>query len=131
MAHELGPSVVRSKTANGGQVKTGQRMWPGTSLFYPVFSWSGKSVFVRQLRGPHFRTTVVTRRRRICRSKTVFSKQDYSLFPFLLLGPLQASLSIRLHVRIGGNNIEPPAFSGTYSVNPDCTVTDSWGSPIN
>jgi hypothetical protein len=24
------PSVVRSKAANGGQVKTGQRMWPGT-----------------------------------------------------------------------------------------------------
>ena len=23
-------SVVRSKAANGGQVKTGQRMWPGT-----------------------------------------------------------------------------------------------------
>jgi hypothetical protein len=25
-----GTSVVRSKAANGGQVKTGQRMWPGT-----------------------------------------------------------------------------------------------------
>jgi len=23
-------SVIRSKAANGGQVKTGQRMWPGT-----------------------------------------------------------------------------------------------------
>ena len=48
-------SVVTSKPANGDQVKTGQRMWPGTSFFYPVFSWSGKPVFVLQLRGPHFR----------------------------------------------------------------------------
>jgi hypothetical protein len=31
-------SVVRSKAANGGQVKTGQRMWPGTWFFYPIFS---------------------------------------------------------------------------------------------
>ena len=27
------PSVVRSKAANGGQVKTGQRTWPGTGFF--------------------------------------------------------------------------------------------------
>jgi hypothetical protein len=31
-------SVVGSKAANGGQVKTGQRMWPGTWFFYPIFS---------------------------------------------------------------------------------------------
>ena len=28
--HKKNSSVVRSKAANGGQVKTGQRMWPGT-----------------------------------------------------------------------------------------------------
>ena len=33
-----GASVVGSKAANGGQVKTGQRMWPGTWFFYPIFS---------------------------------------------------------------------------------------------
>jgi hypothetical protein len=26
----MNTSVVRSKAANGGQVKTGQRTWPGT-----------------------------------------------------------------------------------------------------
>ena len=25
----------------------------------------------------------------------------------------------------------PPAFTGTYSVQPDCTVTDNWGAPLN
>ncbi|MGB2676266.1 MAG: hypothetical protein WAN12_04195 [Candidatus Acidiferrum sp.] len=34
----LAASVVGSKAANGGQVKTGQRMWPGTWFFYPIFS---------------------------------------------------------------------------------------------
>jgi hypothetical protein len=48
-------SGVTSKAANGGRVKTGQRMRLGTSFFYPVLSCSGKFVFVRQLRGPHFR----------------------------------------------------------------------------
>jgi hypothetical protein len=43
----------------------------------------------------------------------------------------KGNLTGKLFVRIGGNNIEPPAFSGTYSVNPDCTMTDSWGAPIN
>ena len=47
-------SVVTSKPANGGRVKTGQRTVSGTELFYPVFSPSGKPVLVRQLRGPHF-----------------------------------------------------------------------------
>ncbi|MBI3484669.1 MAG: nucleotidyl transferase AbiEii/AbiGii toxin family protein [Acidobacteria bacterium] len=49
-------SVVTLKPANGGQGKTGQRKWPGTKLFYPAASCGGKSVFVRQLRGPHLRT---------------------------------------------------------------------------
>lgn len=40
-------------------------------------------------------------------------------------------LTGKLFVRVAGNNMEPPEFSGTYSVNPDCTVTDSWGPPIN
>ena len=31
-------SGVRSKAANGDHVKTGQRMWPGTRFFYPIFS---------------------------------------------------------------------------------------------
>jgi hypothetical protein len=35
---EIVASVVGSKAANGGQVKTGQRMWPGTWFFYPIFS---------------------------------------------------------------------------------------------
>src|SRR5207253_1059360 len=36
------PSMVGSKAANGGQVKTGQRMWPGTQMFYPVVCILGK-----------------------------------------------------------------------------------------
>src|SRR5216683_8193845 len=47
------PSVVTPKPANGGQGKTGQRKRPGTQLFYPAASCGGKSIFVRQLRGPH------------------------------------------------------------------------------
>jgi putative membrane protein len=38
LINALMPSVVGSKAANGGQVKTGQRMWPGTWFFYPIFS---------------------------------------------------------------------------------------------
>jgi len=34
--------MVGSKAANGGQVKTGQRMWPGTQMFYPVVCILGK-----------------------------------------------------------------------------------------
>ena len=49
-------SVVTPKPANGGQGKTGQRKRPGTKLFYPAASSGGKSVFVRQLRGPHLST---------------------------------------------------------------------------
>src|ERR1019366_8513959 len=50
------PSGVTSKAANGGHFKTGQRKWPGTRLFYSAASCGGKSVFVRQLRGPHLST---------------------------------------------------------------------------
>jgi len=49
-------SGVTSKPANGGHFKTGQGKWPGTKLFYSVASCGGKSVFVRQLRGPHLST---------------------------------------------------------------------------
>ena len=52
----LSASVVTPKPANGGQGKTGQRKWPGTRLFYPAASCGGKSIFVRQLRGPHLST---------------------------------------------------------------------------
>ncbi len=37
----------------------------------------------------------------------------------------------KLFVRVNGNNMMPPVFTGTYSVSPDCTVTDNWGAPIN
>src|SRR5712692_4403016 len=59
----LKTSGVTLKPANGGQGKTGQRKWPGTKLFYPAASCGGKSVFVRQLRGPHLRTCPWWRRR--------------------------------------------------------------------
>jgi hypothetical protein len=49
-------SVVTLKPANGGQGKTGQREWPGLCCFYTAESCGGKSVLVRQLRGPHLRT---------------------------------------------------------------------------
>jgi hypothetical protein len=41
------------------------------------------------------------------------------------------NLTGKLFVRVAGNNVEPPEFTGTYSVSPDCTVTDNWGPPIN
>src|ERR1700747_3470297 len=41
------------------------------------------------------------------------------------------NLTGKLFVRIAGNNVEPPEFKGPYSVSPDCTVTDTWGAPIN
>jgi len=47
--------MVTPKAANGGRGKTGQRKRPGTSLFYSAASCAGKSIFVRQLRGPHLR----------------------------------------------------------------------------
>src|ERR1700681_1412603 len=39
----------------------------------------------------------------------------------------KGNLTGKLFVRVNGNNVEPPEFTGTYSVNPDCTVSDSWG----
>jgi hypothetical protein len=39
------------------------------------------------------------------------------------------NLTGKLFVRVAGNNSQPPDFTGTYSVNPDCTVTDNWGPP--
>jgi hypothetical protein len=41
------------------------------------------------------------------------------------------NLTGKLFVRVAGNNVEPPEFTGTYSVGSDCTVTDTWGPPIN
>jgi len=41
------------------------------------------------------------------------------------------NLTGKLFVRVAGNNLEPPEFSGTYSVGSDCIVTDTWGPPIN
>ena len=55
--------------------------------------------------------------------------------PFAAVGRFtfdgKGNLTGKLFVRVNGNNVEPPEFSGTYSVSPDCTVTDSWGPPIN
>src|ERR1019366_5681394 len=57
-------SVITSKAANGYHFKTGQRKWPsGTRLFYPAASCEGKSVLVRQLRGPHLSTCPWCKRR--------------------------------------------------------------------
>jgi bifunctional non-homologous end joining protein LigD len=42
------PMRVTSKPANGKR--------PGTQLFYPAACCGGKSIFVRQLRGPHLST---------------------------------------------------------------------------
>jgi len=36
-------------------------------------------------------------------------------------------LAARLFVRLAGDNLEPPPFTGTYTVHPDCTVSDTWG----
>ena len=41
------------------------------------------------------------------------------------------NLKGKLFVRVADSNVEPPLFTGTYSVSPDCTVTDSWGPPVN
>src|SRR4030095_14778085 len=55
--------------------------------------------------------------------------------PFAAVGRFtfdgKGNLTGKLFVRVDGNNIEPPEFAGTYSVHPDCTVTDTWGPPIN
>jgi hypothetical protein len=41
------------------------------------------------------------------------------------------NLTGHLFVRVGGDNIEPPEFTGTYSVSPECIVNDTWGPPIS
>src|SRR5437870_8566652 len=40
-------------------------------------------------------------------------------------------LTGKLFIRRPGTNIGPLEFTGTYSVAPDCTVTDNWGAPLN
>jgi len=40
-------------------------------------------------------------------------------------------LTGKLFIRVPGTNIGPVEFPGTYSVSPDCIVTDTWGPPIN
>ena len=50
------PSVATSKPATRGHVKTGQLDEFGQRLFYAAEVGSGKSVFVRQLLGPHLST---------------------------------------------------------------------------
>jgi len=32
-----------------------------------------------------------------------------------------------LYIRVNGNNVGPLSISGTYSVSPECIVTDRWG----
>ena len=50
-------SVITSKAANSYQFKTANGSGrPGLRLFYPAASCGGKSVLVRQLRGPHLST---------------------------------------------------------------------------
>jgi hypothetical protein len=39
----------------------------------------------------------------------------------------KGNLTAKLFVRVNGNNVEPPLLTGTYSVGPDCIVTDTWG----
>ena len=39
----------------------------------------------------------------------------------------KGNLTATLFVRVNGNNMEPPQITGTYSVSPDCTVSDTWG----
>ena len=41
------------------------------------------------------------------------------------------NLTGKLFTRVDGNNSESPEFAGTYSVSPNCIVTDTWGPPIN
>jgi hypothetical protein len=43
----------------------------------------------------------------------------------------KGKLTGKLFVRVNGINMTPPEFTGSYSVSPDCTVTDNWGAPIN
>jgi hypothetical protein len=38
-------------------------------------------------------------------------------------------LTGELFVRVPGTNVGPIEISGTYSVGPDCIMTDDWGGP--
>src|SRR5215467_2362721 len=38
-------------------------------------------------------------------------------------------LTGKLFVRVPGTNIGPIEITGTYSVSPDCIMTDDWGGP--
>ena len=48
--------VITSKPAMHDRVKTGHGRPSGTRFFYPAAGSVGKSVLVRQLRGPHLST---------------------------------------------------------------------------
>ena len=54
-------SIARTKSRSpivtnlSGHLKTGQRGWDGTVLFYPFRVGLGQPVFVLQLRGLHFK----------------------------------------------------------------------------
>lgn len=37
------------------------------------------------------------------------------------------NLTAKLFVRVNGNSGETPVLTGTYSVSPECIVTDTWG----
>jgi len=39
----------------------------------------------------------------------------------------KGKLTGQLFTRVAGNNMEPPTFTGTYSVSPDCIVTYYFG----
>jgi hypothetical protein len=43
----------------------------------------------------------------------------------------KGNLTGRLFARSAGENVEPPEFTGTYSVTPDCMMTDAFGPPLN
>ena len=43
----------------------------------------------------------------------------------------RGNLTGQLFTRVAGNNMMPPTFTGTYTVTPDCIVTDTWGAPVN
>jgi hypothetical protein len=43
----------------------------------------------------------------------------------------KGKLTGKLFARVAGENVEPPEFTGTYSVSPDCMMTDTFGPPIN
>jgi len=43
----------------------------------------------------------------------------------------KGNLTGKLFTNVAGDYIESPEFTGTYSVSPNCIVTDTWGPPIN